>query len=185
MKKLFIVLVILILAAVGVYYYTQAAGTEVNEELPEIMKGEDLSQKMSDEEVKQMMDEIENAGPGEMVEEEMPEMMEEAEVRQGQFNEVDFIHKGSGTAKILPETSEGPILRLENFQVTNGPDLYIYLSANANVKENGLGDHIELERLKGNSGNQNYSLPEDHEKYNSVVIWCKAFGVLFSWAELN
>src|SRR3989344_801783 len=46
---------------------------------------------------------------------------------EGQFVEVDLIHKGSGTARIVEEAGER-YLQLENFSVTNGPDLYVYLS---------------------------------------------------------
>jgi hypothetical protein len=48
---------------------------------------------------------------------------------QGAFGEVDFIHKGSGEAKLLEVNGEH-ILRLEDFNVVSGPDLYVYLSKN-------------------------------------------------------
>ncbi len=39
-----------------------------------------------------------------------------------------------------------------------------------------------LGKLKGDVGNQNYEIPEDTDisEYNSVVIWCEVFSVLFS-----
>ena len=114
-----------------------------------------------------------------------PAKQPSAMVRQGSFQPVDFVHKGSGIAKILPQTSDGPILRLEEFTVTNGPDLYVYLSQNMNIEEDGLGEYVSLAKLKASSGNQNYSLPQNFEEYNTVVIWCQAFGVLFSYANLN
>ena len=125
------------------------------------------------------------------VREEMPKMGEadKAEMKigtRGKFVDVDFIHKGSGDALIL-EYPGKKILRLENFKVTNGPDLYVYLakssSPGGSVKS--LGDFIDLGRLKGNIGDQNYELPDNADGYNSVVIWCKKFGVLFSYAVLK
>lgn len=106
--------------------------------------------------------------------------------RQGMFTEIDLIHKGSGLALIYPETAEGPILRLENFNVTRGPDLHVYLSRNENITSSDqLGDYYDLGVLKSSKGNQNYQLPSNHSGFKSVVIWCKAFGVLFSSATLQ
>lgn len=113
-------------------------------------------------------------------------MKEQFVTRQGMFTEIDLIHKGSGLALIYPETAEGPILRLENFNVTRGPDLHVYLSRNADVKSAAdLGSYHDLGPLKSSKGNQNYQLPSNHEGFKSVVIWCKAFGVLFSSATLT
>jgi hypothetical protein len=45
---------------------------------------------------------------------------------------------------------------------------------------------LSLGALKGNVGDQAYSVPEgtDVTAYKSVVIWCEQFGVLFSPAAL-
>jgi len=105
--------------------------------------------------------------------------------RMGFFTEIDALHKGSGRAVIYPNTDQGPTLRLEDFSVTRGPDLHVYLSQNASVTSaSELGAYHDLGLLKSSKGNQNYSLPNDHERYKSVVIWCQAFGVLFSSAPL-
>ncbi|MCP4333110.1 MAG: DM13 domain-containing protein, partial [Gammaproteobacteria bacterium] len=44
-----------------------------------------------------------------------------------------------------------------------------------------------LGKLKGNIGNQNYAVPPGTNiaEYQSVVIWCELFGVLFSPAALT
>ena len=49
------------------------------------------------------------------------------------------------------------------------------------------GDYIDLGKIKGNIGNQNYPLPAgvDPSMFNSVVIYCKPFHVVFSVASLN
>jgi len=73
-----------------------------------------------------------------------------------------------------------PGLTFENFQVTNGPDLRVYLTSDGNVK-NG----IHLENLKGSKCSQNYSLDDiDVGVYDVVVIYCQPFGVYFGQAEL-
>lgn len=111
------------------------------------------------------------------------------QVRAGNFTEIDFIHKGSGAAKILENEGGHKLLRFENFEVTNGPDLYVYLSKSTeptgDIKD--LGDFINLGRLKGNVGDQNYEIAADQniDGYNTVVIWCQKFGVLFSYAVME
>jgi hypothetical protein len=48
-------------------------------------------------------------------------------------------------------------------------------------------DFINLGRLKANIGNQNYPIPigTDMSKYDTVLIWCRAFFVLFGSADLK
>jgi hypothetical protein len=94
----------------------------------------------------------------------------------------DGFHKVDGEAKVLPVDSGAQILRLENFKATNGPDLYVYLS-----KDKSASDFINVGRLKGNVGNKNYEIPEgtDLSKYNTVLIWCRAFSFLFGSAQMS
>lgn len=124
-----------------------------------------------------------------VVSEEMPKMMDEAArtVKQGDFKEIDFIHKGSGKALLLEDGSGHRIIRLESFKVTNGPDLYVYLSKNPVPGKNkqSLGDFVSLGQLKGNVGDQNYNAPADAGDYESIVIWCQRFSALFSYATLQ
>ncbi len=93
----------------------------------------------------------------------------------------DGFHNAEGVAKIIQLADGTDILRLENFKATNGPDLYIYLSTD---KTN--ADIVNLGRLKGNIGNQNYLIPAgtDMTKYNTALIWCRAFSVIFGSAQL-
>lgn len=111
-------------------------------------------------------------------------------VASGQFIDADARHKGSGDANIYRLSSGEHMLRLENFRTTNGPALVVYLSKHvspmsaADVRESEL---LNLGKLKGNVGNQNYPIPmgTDIEQFRSVVIWCELFGVLFSPAVLS
>ena len=93
----------------------------------------------------------------------------------------DGFHNVEGAAKVISVESGAQILRLENFKATNGPDLYVYLS-----KDKSASDFINVGRLKGNVGNQNYEIPAgtDLSKYNTVLIWCRAFSFLFGSAQL-
>jgi len=94
----------------------------------------------------------------------------------------DGFHKAQGVAKVLNLADGKAFLRLENLKTTNGPDLYVYLSTGKDVS-----DIVNLGRLKGNIGNQNYEIPTatDLAKYNTVLIWCKAFSTLFGSAKLS
>ena len=94
----------------------------------------------------------------------------------------DGFHMASGQVKVLQIPDGTQILRVENLDVTNGPDLYVYLATDTTAK-----DFVSLGRLKGNMGNQNYPIPEniDFEKYNKVLIWCQAFSTLFGSSKLS
>jgi hypothetical protein len=94
----------------------------------------------------------------------------------------DGFHKAEGIAKVIDLTDGRTFLRLENLKTTNGPDLYVYLSTGKDSS-----DIVNLGRLKGNIGNQNYEIPigTDLSKYNTVLIWCKAFSTLFGSAQLS
>ena len=94
----------------------------------------------------------------------------------------DGIHDAQGIATVIPIEGGSNVLRLENLVVTNGPDLYVYLSTDKSAS-----DFVNLGRLKANIGNQNYPIPAgtDMTKYDTVLIWCRAFSVLFGSAELK
>lgn len=100
---------------------------------------------------------------------------------EGQFQDADSFHQGSGSATIyqLPDGSQ--LLRFEDFMATNGPDLHVLLATNpAPGSRAELGDYIDLGSLKGNVGNQNYEIPAgtDLSQYNSIVIYCMPFHVV-------
>ena len=107
----------------------------------------------------------------------------DTEPLMGNFVDVgDGFHKVEGVAKVIDLADGRTFLRLENLKATNGPDLYVYLSADKDAS-----DIVNLGRLKGNIGNQNYEIPAgtDLSKYNTVLIWCKAFSTLFGSAKLS
>jgi hypothetical protein len=102
-------------------------------------------------------------------------------------------HATSGTAKLVRLADGSHLLRLENLDTSNGPDLRVWLT-DAPVKEGKAGWHVfddgeyvSLGKLKGNKGSQNYTLPEsvDPARYTSVSIWCDRFDVSFGAAELT
>ncbi len=105
-----------------------------------------------------------------------------AELSSGNFvGSGDGIHEAEGDVITLNLEDGSQYVRFENFKSTNGPDLYVYLAT-----DDQASDFVSLGLLKGNIGNQNYEIPEgvDLSKYNKVLIWCKAFSILFGSAEL-
>jgi hypothetical protein len=107
---------------------------------------------------------------------------------QGTFIRIDAVHAAEGTATIY-DVGSSRVLRLENFRSTNGPGLHVLLSKKVPTTTfEGAGeDAIDLGKLKGNVGNQNYDIPAeiDLSDYQSVVIYCVPFGVVFSSAALS
>jgi len=97
---------------------------------------------------------------------------------QGAFVPVE--HEVAGQALLISD-GEKTILRFENFETINGPDLRIYLSTST-----GIDDFIDLGPIQATKGNVNYELDPsiDTTKYKYVLVWCRAFGVLFSYAVL-
>lgn len=108
---------------------------------------------------------------------------------QGRFRDSDILHRGSGEAMVYRRADGSMLLRLDNFRVTAGPDLFIYLArhaAPANAKDVKKG-FLSVSRLKANTGTQDYDIPTGTvlAEYGSVVVYCQAFGVLFSAAPLT
>ncbi len=119
------------------------------------------------------------------------ETLTEAEVvASGAFRDADRAHKGMGNASLVALSGGGHEIQLTEFEVTNGPDLEVWLSAHPDpdAKADVTGNEwLALGQLKGNVGDQAYAIPAgtDVSAFNSVVIWCEQFGVLFSPAALK
>ncbi|MBI2648511.1 MAG: DM13 domain-containing protein [Thaumarchaeota archaeon] len=100
----------------------------------------------------------------------------------GTFIDADSFHRTSGNATVIRTNNGSQILRLSNFRTTNGPDLFVYFATDTTGK-----DIVNLGQLKGNIGDQNYDIPSnvDLSRYRYVLIWCRAFAVLFGSAQLS
>jgi predicted metal-dependent RNase len=111
-------------------------------------------------------------------------------VLTGTFRDADRVHRGSGTATLLQRPDGSAVIRFTDFEVTNGPDLEVWLSSSPDPQDSAEvleGEWLSLGQLKGNIGDQNYEIPTgtDLSVFESVVIWCEQFGVLFSPATLS
>jgi hypothetical protein len=108
-----------------------------------------------------------------------------ARLRAGRFAAVR--HDARGTATAIRLARGGRVLTLTDFDVTNGPDLRVYLVAGRARTEGDVRHVVDLGALKGNQGDQQYDIPRrvDLERYSTAVIWCRAFSVLFARAPLG
>jgi hypothetical protein len=105
-------------------------------------------------------------------------------VASGSFE--PLAHPGTGTATVVELAEGGRRLTLTDFETDNGPDLFAYLVA-GNPTGDAIGDFVDLGPLKGNTGDQEYAIPDevDVDEYSTVVIWCRAFTVSFTKAPLE
>ena len=121
----------------------------------------------------------------------MGEAMPEAEMSllaQGSF--YNLFHVGSGQALVYQLADGSRVLRLQDFEVDNGPELHVYLFPNDPVATSigvDIPGSVDLGFLKGNIGDQNYEIPADLDlsQFKSVVIWCQPFKVTFIAAPLT
>jgi Electron transfer DM13 len=205
--KIGIIAAIVIVAGAGMYYLASPLfiSTEVDEPLPTTPLESEAYQRfvsMNEEEKMQAAKQMNTQERDEImaiaskvnnsVDEPMDQVQQQTQdnaatitnaLRTGSFVGVgDGIHNAEGTAKVIPLQDDSNILRLEDLRVTNGPDLYVYLATDKSAS-----DFLSLGKLKANNGNQNYDLPTETDltKYDTVLIWCRPFSVLFGSAELE
>ena len=103
----------------------------------------------------------------------------------GELQRVDELHRGTGPVSLV-ELDGKTFLRFENVAIQNGPDLHVYLARGMGGAYDG-GRDLYLGALKATNGSFNYELPAGVAvaDYKSVVVWCRAFTVLFTWADLR
>ena len=107
----------------------------------------------------------------------------------GRFIEIDALHWGEGTATLYQLDDGRRVLRFEDFASARGGEVYVYLSRDPQplvALEVGI-DYLNLGRLKGNRGSQNYLLPigQDGSGYQSAVIFCRQFNMVITSARLR
>jgi hypothetical protein len=94
-------------------------------------------------------------------------------------------HTAAGTASLYQQDGQWVLRFEDDTDIENGPDLYVWLVGDTDWYE--PGDYLDLGKLKGNVGGQNYPLPPefDPEEHRHVLIWCLRFTVPFAAAELR
>jgi hypothetical protein len=193
-------------AVIGIYYLAGPLFYDrvVNEPLPAALS--DLQKDLTYDKFVNMVDEqrkalVEKMSPGTIdlimaeakkftttVSEDMQEMIAKVAPNSQEtpkFSKLGMFqglkgHEAKGKAEVI-SVGDISFLRFEDFEVTNGPDLHVYMTKNGDVDSG-----IDLGNLKGSKGNQNYALGEiNADVYNTVVIYCQPFHVYFASAKLS
>jgi hypothetical protein len=99
--------------------------------------------------------------------------------------------RGSGNVTI-GQTADGKyMIHFDHLNVTNGPDLHVYLAptSNSTDAEQVKREGVDLGVLAATEGSLNVAIPTEIgrnlAKYHSVVIVCKTFSVIFTTAPLT
>lgn len=153
-----------------------------NEDFPRTVNAE-IPAEVTRDEAEQMME------TAAKLESNMSESMpagEPVSLKSGSFRDEDRLHRGSGSATVYDLGDGSNLLRLEDLDVTNGPDLHVLLMIDPEGRDKSQG-YIDLGKLKGNVGNQNYPIPDDINpvEYSAVMIYCEPFHVIFTTAPLK
>lgn len=104
---------------------------------------------------------------------------------RGELGYVDQLHHGTGSV-LLIKTPDAAVLRFEGVAITNAPDVHVYLSRETGGKWTEAASFY-VGPLKATDGSFNYTLAAgtDLARYQSVVVWCRQFAVLVTWADLR
>ena len=120
-----------------------------------------------------------------------PPSSEPVTLASGQF--ISHEHGTAGTVRVLELPDGSRVLRIEDLDTDNGPDLKVWLT-DAPVIDGPEGwfvfddgQYADLGSLKGNKGSQNYAIPADVDltELTSLTIWCDRFNVSFGAAALT
>lgn len=102
------------------------------------------------------------------------------------------VHSTSGRASIYKGSEGKLVLRLTGFKTSNGPDVHVLLIDAKDAQDNdnfltNKTERVELGKLKGNEGDQNYDIPAgtDLAKFRTVAIYCERFNATFGAAPLE
>lgn len=113
-----------------------------------------------------------------------PTSAEPQQVATGAWVGID--HSAVGTASVY-ELDGQYVLRFEDdTDIQNGPDLYVWVLPGTDFTGQIPEDYLDLGKIKGNVGGQNYELPDtfDPEVHRTVLVWCLRFAVPFATASL-
>ncbi len=113
-------------------------------------------------------------------------------IKSGDFAQIDARHMATGKATLYRLPDNTLLLRFDEFTVTNGPHLNVYLSTVAaprtTLELNAGAQQFLVGALKGSIGSQTYNrIPTQLPlaRYKSVVIYSEDLKTIYSSAPLN
>ena len=108
-------------------------------------------------------------------------------ISQGELQDADASHHGSGIVQLVKNNELGNYsIFFRDVEITNGPRLVVYLT-NEDKEFTEMNKHANLGNLRATIGNFSMDVPEseDPTEYNTLIVWCEPFDVLFAFANLN
>ncbi len=105
-------------------------------------------------------------------------------VSAGSFSGID--HRASGSATVYEQDGRYVLRFEDDTDIQNGPDLYVWVLADDTYAGGIPSGYLDLGKIKGNVGGQNYELPDgfDPAVHRTVLVWCLRFNVPFAMASL-
>lgn len=104
-------------------------------------------------------------------------------IAKGELVRINAVDYGSGSVRIVKVENER-FVRFENVDIAGAPDMYVYLSDQADGKP---GTFVDLGKLKATNGSFNHAIPAsaDLAGVRSVVVWCRQFSVTVTYAVMT
>jgi hypothetical protein len=180
------------LALVG-FYWTSIRETEVNEDIvvgvaaSEIAASDETQELSADE--RAALAEIEAEERALAEEEGRPEAPEPAPVPPIEILRGDVEargHDAKGRASVVEKPDGTRVLTLsKGFDIDPGPQVRVYLVPEGN-DESDVSGHVDLGKLKGSKGDQQYEIPQDVDldRLSRVNFWCVPFTQTLAIADL-
>lgn len=106
-------------------------------------------------------------------------------IATGEFNPIDIVRGAAGEITIYQLPDGSRLLRFsEDFKSTHAPDIRIILTRNPDPTDaQGVGiDYLEIAKLRGNVGAQNYVIPEtaDFNRYPIMALYSPKYDALIA-----
>ena len=107
-------------------------------------------------------------------------------ISRGDLEGADAFHTAHGEVLLVRSPEGAVVLRFQDYEVRNGPGLYVYLTPDPGGDVHAEGA-VELSPVRATSGFVNYDVPADLDvgSFRAAVIYCKPFSVTFATAELR
>jgi hypothetical protein len=114
-----------------------------------------------------------------------PPPSEPSVVVEGDFFGID--HSAEGTAAVYEQDGKYVLRFEDDTDIQNGPDLFVWLLEGGDYENGTPSAYIDLGKIKGNVGGQNYDLPPEYDPdlHQFVLIWCLRFSTPFAGAPLS
>lgn len=118
----------------------------------------------------------------------LPEMATAKVLGSGDFYDIE--KRGKGTARLYELPGGSRAIRLEDFEVTQNTDLFVWLSEATSPRTSAevlAKPYVQIAVLRSTSGSQNYVVPPEiaTDKIRSIVIWCEPIRIAYAAAALD